>query len=161
VIRLRRSTALVAVAIVIVVLVVVGVLAFQQYQQRESLRNVQIGVDGVRVESVNLTSARLNFSLRITNPNTNAVTIDRTDYTVLINNISLGTGQNLERVTMPAGGSMVIPQPFTVSFSGAAQSVWSYLIEGEADYRLVGTAYFDTFLGTVGVPYDIRGTLGG
>lgn len=148
-------------AIVVVALVVVGVLAFQQYQQRESLRNVQISVDGVRVESVNLTSAMLNISLRIVNPNTNAVTIDRTDYTVFINNVSLGSGQNLERVTIPAGGSMVIPQPFTVSYSGAAQSVWSYIIQGEADYRLVGTAYFDTFLGTVSVPYEFSGTIEG
>lgn len=145
----------------VVALVVVGAFAFQQYQQRESLRNVQISVDGVRVESVDLTSAGLNFSLRITNPNPNAVTIDRTDYTAFINNVSLGSGENLEAVTIPAGGSAVIPQLFTVSYSGAAQSVWSYLTQGEAGYRLVGTAYFDTFLGTVGVPYDISGTLGG
>ena len=158
---MRRGTTIAIVAIVIIVLVAAGAFGYQQYQQRASLRNVQIGVDGVQVESANLTSASLIISLRITNPNTNAVTIDRTDYTLFINNISLGSGQNQQMVTIPAGGSAVIPQPFTVSFSGAAQSIWSYIVQGGVEYRLVGTAYFDTLLGTVGVPYDINGTLEG
>ncbi len=156
-----KRTTIAIIAIVIIILVAAGAFGYQQYQQRASLKNVQIAVDGVQVEGVNLTSASLIFSLRITNPNTNAVTIDRTDYTVFINNISLGSGQNQEKVTIPAGGSLVIPQPFNVSYSGAAQSVWSYITQGGAEYRLVGTAYFDTLLGTVGVPYDITGTLEG
>ena len=155
-----RGATIVIVAIIIIVLVVAGAFGYQQYQQRASLKNVQIGVEGVQVESVNLTSASLVFSLRITNPNTNAVTIDRTNYTVFINNISLGSGQNQQKVTIPAGGSVVISQPFNVSYTGAAQSVWSYITQGKGEYRLVGTAYFDTLLGTVGVPYDLRGNLG-
>ena len=121
---------------------------------------MQIGVDSIQVEDVDLTSADLIFHLRVANPNTNAVIIDRTDYTVMINNISLGSGQNQRTVTIPAGGSVVIPQPFTVSYEGAAQSIWSYLVQGGAEYRLVGTAYFDTLLGTVGVPYSLSGTIG-
>lgn len=158
---LRRGITITVIVIVIIALVVVGAFGYQQYQQRESLKNVQISVDGVRVESVNLSSANLNFSLRITNPNTNAATIDRTNYTVFINNISLGSGQNIETVTIPAGGSVVISQPFTVLYSGAAKSIWSYLTQGGANWKLVGTAYFDTMLGTVGVPYDLSGTIEG
>ncbi len=97
-----KGTTIAIIAIVIIILVAAGAFGYQQYQQRASLKNVQIAVDGVQVEGVNLTSASLIFSLRITNPNTNAVTIDRTDYTGFINNISLGSGQNQEKVTIPA-----------------------------------------------------------
>ena len=141
-------------------MVAAGAFGYQQYRQRASLENVEIGVDSVQVTDIDLTSADLIFQLRVTNPNTNAVTIDRTDYTVIINNISLGSGQNQRTVTIPAGGSVVIPQPFTVSYEGAAQSIWSYLVQGGAEYRLVGTAYFDTLLGTVGVPYNFTGSIG-
>lgn len=133
----------------------VAVFGYQQVQQREALKNIEISIEGINVESINLSSASLNLSLRVTNPNTNAATLDRTDYTVIVNNISVGSGQNLEKVTIPAGGSVVISQPFTVMYSGSARSVWSYLTQGGADVRLVGTAYFDSFLGTVSVPYNV------
>ncbi|MDW5564141.1 MAG: LEA type 2 family protein [Methanomassiliicoccus sp.] len=146
------------VAIIIVVIAVVGVFGYQQFQQRDALRNIQVSVDGVSVESLNLSTAVLNVSLRFTNPTTNMATLDRTDYTLFINNVSLGTGQNLEKVNIPAGGSVVVSQPFNVSYSGAAQTAWSYLTNNVINWRLVGTAYFDTFLGTVSVPYDLTGS---
>lgn len=149
---------IVVIIIVVIAVAALGIFGYQQVQQRDALRNVQMSVDGVKVESVNLSSATLNFTLRVTNPNTNAATIDRTDYTVIINNVTLGNGQNLQKVTIPAGGSVVIPQPFTVSYTGAAKTVWSYITQGGADWNLVGTAYFDTFMGTVSVPYNITST---
>jgi LEA14-like dessication related protein len=154
---MKAST--VALTVIVVIVIILALVGYQEYQQREALRDIQISVDDVAIERVDLSSATLNFSLRITNPNTNAATIDQTDYAVFINNVSLGSGQNLDRVTIPAGGSVVIPQPFTVSYAGAAQSVWTYLTQGEADWRMVGTAYFDSPLGTVSVPYELSGTL--
>jgi LEA14-like dessication related protein len=153
-----KTVTIIAIVIVVIVVVGVAIFGYQQVQQREALKNIQISVDGIKVESINLSSASLNFSLRVTNPNTNPATIDRTDYTVFINNISLGSGQNLEKVTIPAGGSVVISQPFTVSYLGAAKSAWSYITQDGVSYNLVGTAYFDSFLGTVSVPYNISGT---
>lgn len=158
---LKKITIIVIVVIAIIIVAAVGVWGYQQVKQREALQNIQMSVDGVKVESINLTSATLNFSLRVTNPNTNAATIDRTDYTVIINNVTLGSGQNLEQVTIPAGGSVVIPQPFTVSYTGAAKTVWTTLTQGGADWNLVGTAFFDTPLGTVSVPYNFTGTTKG
>jgi LEA14-like dessication related protein len=152
---MKKITIVVIVIIVVIAVAALGIFGYQQVQQREALKNIQMSVDGVKVESINLSSATLNFTLRITNPNTNAATIDRTDYTVIINNVTLGSGQNLEKVTIPAGGSVVIPQPFTVSYSGAARTVWSTITQGGADWNLVGTAYFDSFLGTVSVPYNV------
>ncbi|MBI0583443.1 MAG: LEA type 2 family protein [Methanomassiliicoccus sp.] len=154
-----RTGLIIITIIIVIILAVAGIFVYQQYQQRNALNDIKITVDGVKVEGVSLSSASLNFTLRITNPSTTAATLDRTDYTVFINNVSLGSGQNLQKVTVPAGGSVVISQPFNVSYSGAAQGVWSYITGGGGEWRMVGTAYFDSFLGTVGVPYNITGTL--
>jgi LEA14-like dessication related protein len=153
----RGTIALLVVALIIAI--VVGALGYQQVQQRRALENIQVSVDGVKLVSLNSSSATLNISLRFTNPNTNAAILDRTDYTLYINDINVGSGQNLEKTTIPAGGSVVIPQLFTISYSGGLQTIWSLIQQGGADWRLVGTAYFDVFLGTVSVPYDLNGTI--
>jgi len=143
---------------VVIIIVIVGIFAYQQISQREALRNIQVSLDGVKIDSINLTSATLNFTLRLTNPNTNPATLDRTVFTVYINNNNLGTGQTLQKTTIPAGGSELVQIPFTVSYSGAALSVWAALTQGSFDYKVVGTAYFDSLFGTVSVPYTFTGT---
>ncbi len=161
---MKRNTIIIIAVIVVIILAVVGVFAYQQIQQREALKNIKVSVEGFKIESVTLSSATVNFSLRFTNPNSNPATLDRTDFTVYINNASVGSGQNLQQVTIPAGGSAVISIPFTFSYTGVAQSVLSVLQQAlqqggvGLDWRLVGTAFFDTFLGTVSVPYDFSGT---
>jgi LEA14-like dessication related protein len=147
--------------IVIVAVVIVAIFGYQQYQQRAALREIQISISDVKIESVNLTSASLNFTLKVTNPSTQEATLDRTVYTLFINNVSLGTGENQEKVTIPAGGTVFIPQPFMASNSGVAQGAWSFLTEDQVSWRMVGTAYFDTFLGTVSTGYEFNGTTAG
>ncbi len=155
---LKRNTIIVIVVVVVIILAVVGVFGYQQVQQRDALKNIQYSLNGVQVESINLSSATLNLSLLLTNPNSNPATLDRTDFTVFINNISLGSGQNLQKVTIPAGASQDVQILFTVLYKGAAITAWSYLTTRNAEWRLVGTAYFDTLLGTVSVPYNITST---
>lgn len=156
-----RAIAIIVSVIVIIAVIAVAIFGYQQYQERNALKNIQISVSGVKIDSVNLTSASLNFTLKVTNPNTSPATLDRTNYTLYINNVSLGTGQNQQKVTIPAGGTAFIPQPFTVSNTGAAQGAWAFLTQNQVQWRLVGTVYFDTFLGTVSTGYDFSGTTAG
>jgi LEA14-like dessication related protein len=158
VIVLKRNTIIVIVVIVVIIIAALGVFGYQQVQQREALKNIKVSLEGFEVESVTLSSASLNFSLRFTNPNTNPAILDRTDFTVSINNVTVGSGQNLQKVTIPAGGSEVIVIPFTFSYTGVAQGVVTVLQQGGAEWGLVGTAYFDSPLGTVSVPYNFTGT---
>jgi LEA14-like dessication related protein len=154
-----KTITIAIIVIVVVAALVVGAFGYQQVRQRQALEDIKISVDGVSIVSISLTSATLNISLRFTNPTTTPATLDRTDYTLFINNVNVGSGQNVQQVVIPAGGSLVVPQIFTVSYSGGLQGIWSILQQGGGEWRLVGTAFFDTFLGTVAVPYDLTGTI--
>ncbi len=154
---MRRIWIVVAV-IVVIGIVIIAAFGYQAYAQRNALRDIQVSVDRVRVDSVSLTSATLNITFRFTNPTTTTATLDRTDFTILINGNLLGSGQNLQKVQIPAGGSTTVPIPFTVSYTGAAQSAWSFLTQGGANYTITGTAFFDNVFGTVSVPYTFSGT---
>lgn len=156
-----RLLAIIISIIVIIAVVAVAIFGYQQYQERNALKDLQFSVSGVKIDSVNLTSASLNFTLKVTNPTANQATIDRTNYTIFINNVSLGTGQNQQKVTIPAGGTVFIPQPFMASNSGAAQSAWAFLTQDTVNWKIVGTAYFDTILGTASTGYSFSGTTAG
>jgi LEA14-like dessication related protein len=155
---LMKKRYLIIVVLIVAVIIIAAVFGYQQVRQRQALEDIQISFAGVTIESISLTSASLNFTVRMTNPSTTTAILDRTDYTVFINNASLGSGQNLEQVTIPAGGSVLIPQPFIISYSGAIQGIWNAIKAGQVDWRLVGVAYFDWFFFTVSVPYEFSGT---
>lgn len=156
-----RAAAIIAAIIVVIIVAVVAITGYQQYRERQAVEELQFEVDGVSIESVDLETAHLNFTLRVTNPSGNQATIDRTNYTVYINNISLGTSENQGRVTIPAGTTVLIPQPFVANNSGAAQGAWQYLTNDQVEWRIAGTAYYDTLLGTVSVNYERNGTTPG
>jgi LEA14-like dessication related protein len=157
-VNLMKKWHLIIVVIIVAVIIIAAVFGYQQVRQRQALEDIQISFAGVSIESISLTSVSLNFTLRMTNPSTTNAVLDRTDYTVFINNFSLGSGQNLEQVTIPAGGSVLVPQPFILSNSGAIQGIWNAILAGQVDWRLVGIAYFDLILFTVSVPYEFSGT---
>ena len=145
-----------ALAVFLVLILVMGGLWFtQEAAQREAMRTVQVSFDGVSVKSIGLTSATLTIRLRMYNPNTITATLDRADYELYGNNNYLGNGVIPQRIDIPAGGTRIVETDFVLSYSGGAGVIWSSLIGGEVSWRIKGTAYFDTPLGTMNIPFDV------
>jgi len=154
----RSSKKIAAAVVVIVVAVVLGMVGLwfnQQVRQREALRTVQISFDGVGVRSIGLTGASLDIRLRMYNPNTITATLDRANYDLYGNNNHLGNGVIPQRIDIPAGSSRTVTTDFSLSYGGGAPVIWSALREGRVSWRIRGTAYFDTPLGTISVPFDV------
>jgi len=148
-------------AIALIVLCVVGCFAYfyvyKPIRQREALKDVKISLKDVRVKRIGFTSATLDIRLEFYNPNSEiTATLDRADYSLYGNNIYLGDGKITERVDIPPRGTRTVSTPFELSYSGAIKVVWDYLTKGgHITWRLVGTAYIDTPLGTLAVPFDL------
>jgi len=140
----------------VIVLIAIGAIffIFQEVQKREALRNCEINLADVSVKSIGLTSATLNIKLRIYNPNTVTATLDRADYSLYGNENYLGDGTITKRVDIPPGGTTTVTSPFELSYSGAARVIWSALTEGTIKWKIIGTAYIDTPLGTLTIPFE-------
>ena len=145
-------------AVVIVVLAALGAgLWFtQQIRQREALKNVIVSIAEIHVEEIGLTGATLNIRLRMQNPNSLTATLDRMDYTIYGNGNNLGSGNIAQRTDIPAGGENVASTDFDLLYSGAAKVIQSDLATGNVKWRITGTAYFDTPIGTINVPFDVQ-----
>jgi len=154
----RKKVAVVAVILVALVLGTVGLWFAQQVRQREALRTVQISFDEADVKNVGLTSATLLVKLRMYNPNSITATLDRANYDLWGNGNHLGSGVISERTDIPPGSTRTVATDFDLSYVGTAGVIWSAQKEGRVSWRITGTAYFDTPLGTMSVPFNV--TLG-
>ena len=147
---------IVVASVVVIVVLAAAALGVGLWITRQ-IEPLQVSFDGVSVKSIGLTSATLNIRLKIYNPNTMiTATLLRADYDLYGNNIHLGNGVIPQRVDIPAGGTRTVATDFDLSYSGAARGLWSALKEGGVSWRITGTAYFDTPIGTINVPFDIQ-----
>jgi LEA14-like dessication related protein len=144
------------VVVAAVLLLAVAGVAYYEYAKREALRSCQISLADVSVEGLGLTSATLEIKLRIYNPNSITATLDRAYYSLYANDVYLGDGTISRKYDIPPGGTITIATPFELSYSGALQTIWSYITRGgKVAWRMKGTAYIDTPLGTLDIPFDI------
>jgi LEA14-like dessication related protein len=146
--------AFIVAGVVIIILAGLGFYFINEIQQREALRNVEVSVYDVAVESIGFTSATLKIKLKMFNPNSITATLDRADYNLYGNDILVGSGVIPTRVDIPAHSSTIITTTFDLSYSGAAKVIWSALPTGKVTWKIKGTAYFDTPVGSITVPFE-------
>jgi LEA14-like dessication related protein len=144
------------VVVVVLLLLTVAGVAYYEYAKREALRSCQISIADVSVKSLGPTSTRLEIKLNIYNPNSIPATLDRASYSLYANEVYLGNGTITRKYDIPPGSTVTIVTPFELSYPGALQTIWSYITKGgKAVWRMKGTAYIDTPLGTLSIPFDI------
>jgi len=144
------------VIVAIVLLLALAGISYYEYAKRAALKSCQISLASVSVKSLGLTSATLEIKLRIYNPNSITATLDRAYYSLYANDVYLGDGTIPRKYDIPPGGTITIATPFELSYSGALQTIWSYITKGgNVTWRMKGTAYIDTSLGTLDIPFDI------
>jgi LEA14-like dessication related protein len=152
---MNRKLALAVVVLIVVVVVACAFYVYSEIQKRQALKNVEISLSDVEVVNVGITTAKLNVKLQFYNPNSVTATLDRAHYTLYGNNTYVGDGEITEKVDIAPGATRTVTSPFDLSYSGAIQSLWSYIVSGgKITWRIVGTAYIDTPLGTLTVPFN-------
>lgn len=123
--------------------------------QRVALKNCQFSLDGVDLVSLGVSDLTLGLKIGIKNPNTVDVIIDRLAYTFFVNNRSVFTGTTGQGNTIPAGGSRVVTTQVKLKYFDIGAALVTAIRERKAQYKLAGTVYFDTILGTFSFPVTI------
>jgi len=147
-------------AVLITITIAVGAIYLQtevqtEVEQRKALQNVEISFDGVGNVDPGLTSARLDLVLRMYNPNDITATLDRADFDLWGNENYLGNGVINKRVDIPPFASRTVHTDFELDYGGIGSLIWSTLTASNMTWRIAGTAYYDTPLGTIDIPFDL------
>jgi len=123
--------------------------------QRVAVKNCQFSLDGVDLIQLGLTDLTLGLKIGVKNPNSIDVVIDRLAYQFFVNDRSVFTGSTGEGNTIAAGGSKVITTQVRLNYLDIGSAFVTAIKERKAHYKLTGTVYFDTALGTFSFPVTI------
>lgn len=151
----KKIRIIIAIAIAAVFVSYLLTMTFTETEQRKALEDVDISFHAATLQDIGFSGATLDLALEMYNPNDITATLDKADYDLWFNDNFLGHGFTHQRVDIPPLTSRIVRTEFDLDFTGAGQSVISALTQGEATWRLAGTAYYDTVIGTLNIPFDI------
>ncbi len=105
----------------------------------------------------------LDFNIEIHNPNDLALTMDRIDVDVFLNNQQVTNTISTRQVRIPANGIGDARLTTSVDYESVRSMFYEIVnaVErGEANYELRGKAWFNTPLGNLSFPITVRGREG-
>jgi len=111
----------------------------------------------VRVSLIDYTLSDMTLKLDImaTNPNDIDAVIDRLDYSFYINEENAANGTTAKRVTVKAGGEKTISTNLTINYLNLGAAILKAVQEKRADYKIEGTVYIDTQIGSISFPIEL------
>lgn len=97
-----------------------------------------IDIDGISIDGVELT-----LLVDVTNPNTFGADIGRLEYRIEVDDTKLATGERTKKMHVPAGGTVEVGIPFTVTWKGIGEGINEYFDGREHVWKLVGSVRVD------------------
>jgi LEA14-like dessication related protein len=116
----------------------------------QRLQQPEFEFEGAALDDVSLKGAKLDVLLKLKNPNSVGLTLDRVHYAVTINQTQLATGTLEKPVNLPANGENNV----SFLYKDAFTSVQQMLNAKKADLSIQG----DAFTHGKSIPYKAGGT---
>lgn len=140
--------------VVILTVLMLGRCAMQQ--ERENLKNCEFNIDSAEVVSMSFPQVELKLNMSVENPNPDRVVIDKLDFTAFVSDKKLADGKTGLTTIIPPGETKIVPLTVKGSILEIGTGLLSSVQAGKAAYRVEGTAYVETWLGTIPVPFSVE-----
>lgn len=98
-----------------------------------------VTMTGVNVRGASLDGIALELLLDVENPNGFGADIEELEYSVLLDNIKVGEGEQRDPIAVPAEGTTEVAIPFTIVWSGVDKGLKKLLDGEEHEWRLKGS----------------------
>jgi LEA14-like dessication related protein len=137
----------------------------QQLAEKVAVTQLQYGLEGVELKRADIPllaqnpSADLQLTLKATNPNKVAASLDNMAFDLFLEGAKVGTGALAEKLAVPAGGSQAVKVLVTIPYTGLPSAALSALANRRAAMTLRGTSKVSTPLGDIPVPIEISQTV--
>ncbi|RLC02592.1 MAG: hypothetical protein DRI57_29940 [Deltaproteobacteria bacterium] len=113
----------------------------------------EIEVVGMTLKNISLFKATPVFKVRITNPNSVDITVEKVTYHIKIKDKKVGEGFWDQEIILAAGGSELLEVPVSISYADMFKAVPDLFRSDKVAYELSGTV----MVGPFSVPYRSTG----
>lgn len=116
---------------------------------------IQVKIPDVSIKKISLTTAVLNVTVQVTNPNKISATVSKLKYEIAIGDKQVASDVYVKDVKVPAKGTITEVVPVEVSNTDLVGFLAKVLLTKGTTYRARG----DVYVGPLTIPFDERGPL--
>ncbi len=100
-------------------------------------------------------SLKLDFELKVDNPNSVDAVLDKLVYAFYANETDLFSGTTGKGIKIPAGKSKKFVTTMTLEYNKVGEALVEAIRLGKADYKITARAYTTTIIGEISYPVEI------
>jgi LEA14-like dessication related protein len=123
--------------------------------RRTQLQNCEFRLASTSIKEITLSYMRIAINIDVTNPNKIDVVLDRMRFDLYVNEQNVANGTSNLKTRIPSGSSARISPVVTLDYARVGAAIITTIKNLGAEYKIVGTVYFDTPLGTASFPVTI------
>ncbi|MGB7054124.1 MAG: LEA type 2 family protein [bacterium] len=132
------------------------VLSCAGIKERLAIKECKFALVSVRPHTFTFSNLKLDFNIKVDNPNNVDAVLDKLVYTFFANNTGVFSGTTGETVNIQAKKSEQFTTTITLEYSKIGQALAEAMKLGSAAYRIDARAYVSTLLGEISYPVSIE-----
>lgn len=136
-------------------LIVLPWLACSAIQERLAIKNCKFALDSVEAYDFRFSNMKLDFVIKVDNPNDVDATLDKLIYNFLVNATEVFSGTTGQQVRIPAKKSNSFATTITLEYTKVGQTIVDAIRLKKADYAVNANAHINTPLGEIVQPIHI------
>ena len=115
----------------------------------QALRDTNVTFEGLEINEISTEQIDLTITVNIYNPNDVTVELERMDYDIYANDVRIASGSFEDPLEIPPEQTVSTTTNIVAPVSTVPSAILSILMEGEANWTIEGTMYFNTPDGTI------------
>jgi len=125
-------------------------------RERTAIKECKFSLVSVRPYDFTFSNLKLDFEIKVDNPNSINAVLDKLVYRFYANNTDVFSGTTGRTITIPANKTERFTTTITLDYNTIGQALAEAMKLGSAAYRLSARAYINTLLGEVSYPVEIE-----
>lgn len=125
-------------------------------QQRVAIKECKFFLVSVRPHNFTFSSVKVDFDIKVDNPNSIDALLDKFVYTFYANDMDVFSGTTGNAVSILAKQSKQFTTTITLEYNKIGQALVEAMQLKTATYRIEARAYINTILGPVSYPVQIE-----
>ncbi|WP_406656671.1 LEA type 2 family protein [Methanolobus sp. ZRKC2] len=115
----------------------------------QALRDTNVTFEDITINEISTDQIDLTITVSIFNPNDVTVELERMEYDIYANDVRIASGSFEEPLEIPPNEEVTTSTTVVAPISTVPSAILGILTEGEANWSIEGTMYFNTPDGTV------------
>ncbi len=139
----------------IIIFISILCLSCSVIKERLAIKECKFTILSANAYDFTFSNLKLDFELKVQNPNKVDATLDRLDYTFYINQTDVFSGTTGKGIKIPAGKSEKFTTTITLEYSKIGDAIVEALKFKKAEYKIKARAYIKTRLGEISYPVEV------